>query len=546
LLIAWHDDSANTLYLQINDGTPDSASFSGSITDGSGDFMVGSRNGTERHYDGLIDEVAIFDDVLTSAERTWLYNSGSGRSYTDLSTHALTATGITANPVLDTPVLAQKHDLTATGITVTPVLGAPVITSKYIPPLPAPITVPPLPRIYTPVYVLDIDLDVIGIIEDYYSLTWAERYYEAGDFEMELPIDYALDSNIDFGNFLYIRASDKLMIIEDIKPSTSAEKTNLLIKGQSAESILKRRVLLYTINVDNYAETIVYNIMDRHITDPPEAGRKISLFKTTFPSLSTTIWYENQFKEKTVYEAVEAICKNTGLGFKVIKEADKLAFSVYEGVDRSYDQDTVPYVVFSDTFDNVIASSFYDSVKDKVNLVLVRTNDNDGTFRMVFVWEEGTSEPTDLDRYETSLDTEIDRMIPPVEEPEPPNILENPRLGIVGQDNLHAIGITTTPKLGVNTNEPDAPPPPPQLSDSEMLAIVNTRGREVIEERKTVGLFEGDFDIQGNFKFDVDFFMGDIVQCSLEGRNIKARITELVRSYSVEGETSYLVFDFII
>ncbi len=40
--------------------------------------------------------------------------------------------------------------------------------------------------------------------------------------------------------------------------------------------------------------------------------------------------------------------------------------------------------------------------------------------------------------------------------------------------------------------------------------------------------------------------MGDIVQCNLQERNVKARVIELVRSYSTEGEKSYVAMDFII
>lgn len=45
---------------------------------------VGLLGGGE-YIDARMDEVAIFNDILTSDEVTWLYNSGSGRSYADIS-----------------------------------------------------------------------------------------------------------------------------------------------------------------------------------------------------------------------------------------------------------------------------------------------------------------------------------------------------------------------------------------------------------------------------------------------------------------------------
>ena len=49
---------------------------------GSVPFNIGSyNNGTGLEHNGLIDEVALWSRVLTSDERTELYNSGSGISY---------------------------------------------------------------------------------------------------------------------------------------------------------------------------------------------------------------------------------------------------------------------------------------------------------------------------------------------------------------------------------------------------------------------------------------------------------------------------------
>lgn len=46
-------------------------------------FTIGSMSGV--YSTGLIDEVAVWDRALTQDEIDWLYNSGSGRTYADLS-----------------------------------------------------------------------------------------------------------------------------------------------------------------------------------------------------------------------------------------------------------------------------------------------------------------------------------------------------------------------------------------------------------------------------------------------------------------------------
>ena len=81
--MAWHDAASNTTNIQVNDGTVDSVSHSGGVYNGTADFALGALFiGTPSyHFDGLVDEVGFWKRVLTSQERTDLYNSGSGLEY---------------------------------------------------------------------------------------------------------------------------------------------------------------------------------------------------------------------------------------------------------------------------------------------------------------------------------------------------------------------------------------------------------------------------------------------------------------------------------
>lgn len=81
-IIAWHDATANTVNISVNNGTADSTSHSAGVRDGSGSFYMGGDAGVSLgSHDGLIDEVGFWKRVLTSGERTSLYNAGSGLAY---------------------------------------------------------------------------------------------------------------------------------------------------------------------------------------------------------------------------------------------------------------------------------------------------------------------------------------------------------------------------------------------------------------------------------------------------------------------------------
>lgn len=81
-IVAWHDAIANTLNIQINNGTVDSSAYSNGVKSGGQAFELG-RNGSLYH-DGRIDQAGLWKRVLTATERTWLYNGGNGRLYSDL------------------------------------------------------------------------------------------------------------------------------------------------------------------------------------------------------------------------------------------------------------------------------------------------------------------------------------------------------------------------------------------------------------------------------------------------------------------------------
>lgn len=80
-----HDAANNVIGIQINNGTRDTAGHSGGVFAGTATFMVGRALTTDATFDGRADEVGFFNKVLTTGERAYLYNGGSGRTYEDLA-----------------------------------------------------------------------------------------------------------------------------------------------------------------------------------------------------------------------------------------------------------------------------------------------------------------------------------------------------------------------------------------------------------------------------------------------------------------------------
>lgn len=80
-LVYWLDISAQTLNLQINNGTVNSVACTHQSYDSTAQFRIGDSATNNFFFDGLIDEVGFWKRVLTTQERTDLYNGGNGLAY---------------------------------------------------------------------------------------------------------------------------------------------------------------------------------------------------------------------------------------------------------------------------------------------------------------------------------------------------------------------------------------------------------------------------------------------------------------------------------
>lgn len=79
-IVGWHDSVANTINIQINNGTIDSLPHSTGVFDGTSNFGFGNYENVG-FLNGYIDEVGFWKRVLSPKERSQLYNNGNGLAY---------------------------------------------------------------------------------------------------------------------------------------------------------------------------------------------------------------------------------------------------------------------------------------------------------------------------------------------------------------------------------------------------------------------------------------------------------------------------------
>ena len=340
---------------------------------------------------------------------------------------------------------------------------------------------------------LDKDLTPIDHIDVYDSAIWAERHREYGDFELYGRPQSLIGKGISAGRFLARQGSDRVMFIENVSIDTDVDEgPYATVTGRSLECMLKRRVLWPPVSVNGTVSSVIRYLLESTVIKPSDSRRRIPNFVMREPSdgyISETEM-SVQFAGETVYDAIVSMCEVYDLGFKIVVDDGKFVFSLYKGTDRSFNQDTNPYVIFSPDFDNIAGSSYSHATDTMTTFAYVAGEESDDSSRLAAEVDLG---PTGLDRVELFVD---------------------------------AGDIRSTDEDGK------------EYTQEEYGAFLEERGLESLSENSATEFFEGTMDTHGTFVYGRDFFLGDTVQIQNEfGIAAASQVLEIVYTKDSTGET---------
>lgn len=341
------------------------------------------------------------------------------------------------------------------------------------------------------IYVLNTDLERIGIIDTYVSLIWTKRYYKPGDFELYVPASVEILEILKHNNYLQRDDDDRIMIIERLEIKTDAENGNYIIaSGRSAESLIARRIVWKQTNLSGTVESCIRQIIDENCitTTATDARRKIPLLKLGTESGFTETMTQ-QLRGDNVAEWLETVCMTYGWGWKITLDGGEFVFSLINGIDRTYENAAgTPYVTFSPDFDNLVNSNYVHDTTNFKNSALV-LGEGEGTARRGI--SAGLIGDSYLNRYEVYVDAR-----------------------------------------DVSSNDGEIPV-------HEYYELLLERGTQVLSESTITELFDGEVDYTGIYKYKSDYDIGDIIQIENEyGIKATSRIIEIIEK---DDETGYSV-----
>lgn len=351
--------------------------------------------------------------------------------------------------------------------------------------------------------VLDTNFSDVGIVDAFESFIWTDRYQEAGDFEIYAPATAELIQLLKQGYYLWRAESKHLMIVENIRLTTDIEEgIYLTVSGESLESILRRRIV-YPTMIEGNLQNGIKQLLDENIINPENENRKISnfVFKESTDSNVTKHEITLQYNGEGLYESICELCVAFDIGFRItLNSSNQFVFELYSGVDRSYDQDSRPFIEFSPDFENLSSTDYYESSVNYKNAALVagEGEEPDRTYL-----EVEYSDAVGLARREMLVDAASIR-------------------SEYYEETTDSNGETTSEKV--------------TLTEEEYTALLQEEGELSLDETDVTETFEGIVDSSHQYVYGTDYSIGDIVQITNEFEmTAKSRITEIIFCHNMSG-----------
>lgn len=305
------------------------------------------------------------------------------------------------------------------------------------------------------------DMELLGIIENAYSVQWIRNYTTCGSFEVHFPINTKALELTKLDNLIWIQGKKECGVIESITIEQTATTSNVKVIGRFAESYFARRLIKNTFNFNGNVEEAMRELVT--LADIPRVRLgKLNGFKEK-------IQFQATYKDTLKY--IEKLSQASNIGFRLVPNFDEKVFyfETYKGLDKSEEQRDRPRVIFSQRNGDIPKADYNANSQNYSNVCYVG-GQGEGSSRQIIIC--GDDSLTGLDRRETFINGSD-----------------------ISKDNL---------------------------SDSQYLESLKQRGESNLKEKALVKSLEKEDRTHGEYNYPVDYDVGDIVTSRLEFWNLKS------------------------
>ena len=358
------------------------------------------------------------------------------------------------------------------------------------------------------VYKLDDEgtFDSIGVINEYTSLIWPDKFNGFATFELNAPVTEENKDLIKEDNIIWC-GGDNACIIEIIESNMNDDGQKVFkVKGRTLEMLLTTRIIWGTYScVNKNSSTTMYEIVDSQCVNPTDSYRKIPFLECAEDEqIGKVISFQKTGGE--VYETIESIALDSDIGFDVLfkPKEKKLIFKVNEGVDRSSSDDVSKIVIFSTDLEDILKSSYYKNKQEFKTLAYV-AGEGEGANRKYII--SGNSATKGFGRREMYVDARYVK-----------SEIQQTTVGEDGREDTETVIIP----------------------DDDYNDMLNDRGTAKLAEHIVTESFEATMRVIGDvqYQYGVDYSKGDtvIIQDTELGIQVVAKAAEVSENFDDEYE----------
>lgn len=366
--------------------------------------------------------------------------------------------------------------------------------------------------------VFDFELNRLGLIEMYSTITYTLKFVDVGSFELKCAINKQNVKLIQKNRFLWIE-DEVCGIIQYI--SSSTDDGTITAKGKLAKEMLNWRWVYPCFVKTGEPAALAESIVNIHCVNPSESKRKMRglvIGNAGYVINKPHITYQKT--GDTVLTSVQNISTANNLGFEIYfnpRNVNPFKFVMLEGKDRTIgNKDGNKPVVFSRDFENIVSGSYEYNDDSFRNVALVAGETADGSNNenaartFLVVDQVGSENASSFYRKELYVDAR-------------------------DLQSEYSEEVTTKDDEGNNTTETVQK----KMTEQEYNATLSNRGFEKMGEMLVEESYESQIrtDARTIYQFGKDYTYGDyvtVIDKSL-GIMLNVQITEMQIVYDANG-----------
>jgi len=208
-------------------------------------------------------------------------------------------------------------------------------------------------------FLLDKNFQICGLIDDFSSLLWNRKYYECGNFNLQIGLEYI--KQFKNAKYVYSKEFEETGILECFNEKTINNKGTLLeTSGNFLESIIGYKAINKVQNFkDKTTEEIVRSLVNTFVI-----SAKSNIVLGEYKGLGKI--RTAQVEEGNLLDQIYKLCKEDELSIKLWYDfnSNQIVFNVWQGLDRVDTQNENTWAIFSRNFENILDDEYsIDSTK---------------------------------------------------------------------------------------------------------------------------------------------------------------------------------------